>query len=92
LKSVFLAGASGAVGLPLARLLVRTGSYAVFGTTRKFDTAQRLRKVGVTPVVVDVYDPLKLKSELQRVKPDIVIHQLTDLPPMVFRKTRCPPL
>ena len=80
MKSIFLAGASGAVGLPLAKLLVSTGDYAVFGTTRNPATAQRLREIGVTPVLVDVYDPSRLKSELQSVKPDIVIHQLTDLP------------
>jgi nucleoside-diphosphate-sugar epimerase len=34
----------------------------------------------VKPVVVDVYDRETLAREMQRIKPSIVIHQLTDLP------------
>ncbi len=39
-----------------------------------------LRALGATPVVVDVFDAKALAAALLRAKPDIVIHQLTDLP------------
>lgn len=78
-KRVFVAGASGAVGLPLCQLLIDEG-FEVYGTTRKTETAKLLSSIGVKPVVVDVYDKEMLKESLQRAKPDYVIHQLTDLP------------
>ena len=80
MKSVFLAGATGAVGFPLVKLLVQTGRYRVFGCTRDWKKAEILQSLGARPIVVDVYDCDKLKHEMQWVKPEIVIHQLTDLP------------
>jgi nucleoside-diphosphate-sugar epimerase len=80
MSRVFLAGASGAIGQPLSRLLVK-GGHQVFGTTRSAAKADLLAGLGVTPIVVDVYDAAKLRAEVQRAHPEIVIHQLTDLPP-----------
>jgi nucleoside-diphosphate-sugar epimerase len=80
MSRVFLAGASGAIGQPLSRLLVK-GGHQVFGTTRSPAKADLLAGLGVTPIVVDVYDAAKLRAEVQRAHPEIVIHQLTDLPP-----------
>jgi len=77
---IFLAGATGAVGRPLASLLVG-GGYEVFGTTRVAAKAQDLRKLGAHPVVVDVFDAAALRRAVIEAKPQIVIHQLTDLPP-----------
>jgi nucleoside-diphosphate-sugar epimerase len=42
-----------------------------------------LKAAGVTPVVVDVYDADALTAALLDICPDIVIHQLTDLPPVL---------
>jgi nucleoside-diphosphate-sugar epimerase len=39
-----------------------------------------LRASGVTPIVVDVFDPDALSRAVSAIKPDVVIHQLTDLP------------
>ena len=77
---IFVAGASGAIGKPLVALLVARG-YEVFGTTRFPDKAQLLRQLGAQPVVVDVFDAAALAKALLAAKPQIVIHQLTDLPP-----------
>jgi len=77
---IFLAGATGAIGRPLASLLVG-GGYEVFGTTRVAAKAQDLRKLGAHPVVVDVFDAAALRRAVIEAKPQIVIHQLTDLPP-----------
>lgn len=77
---VFIAGASGAVGRPLCRLLVADG-FQVVGTTRSAAKAPALRALGVEPVVVDVFDAARLKRAVADARPDIVVHQLTDLPP-----------
>jgi nucleoside-diphosphate-sugar epimerase len=77
---IFIAGATGAIGKPLSRLLVSDG-WQVTGATRKLDRASELRELGVEPVIVDVYETEKLRTALVAACPDIVIHQLTDLPP-----------
>lgn len=77
---IFIAGATGAVGRPLSRLLVADG-WQVAGSTRKPERASELRALGVEPVIVDVFDADALRAALLTQRPDIVIHQLTDLPP-----------
>jgi nucleoside-diphosphate-sugar epimerase len=77
---IFLAGASGAVGRRLCRLLVEDG-WQVTGTTRSRDKASALRALGVAPVVVDVFDAAALRQAVLEAGPAVVIHQLTDLPP-----------
>lgn len=78
-KTIFLAGASGVVGRKLSLLLVRDG-WAVTGSTRAADKADMLRALGVSPVIVDVFDAPALARALEQARPEIVIHQLTDLP------------
>jgi len=78
-KRLFLAGASGAIGRRLAPLLIADG-WRVIGSTRSPDKAQLLREMGVEPVVVDVFDADRLRGVMADVGPEIVIHQLTDLP------------
>ena len=77
---IFLAGATGAIGRRLVPLLVARG-YKVFGTTRFADRSPLLRELGAQPVVVDVFDAAALRTALMAAKPQLVIHQLTDLPP-----------
>ncbi len=77
---IFIAGATGAVGRRLVPLLVAQG-YLVSGTTRYAEKADLLRGMGATPVVVDVFEADALMAAAQVAKPQIVIHQLTDLPP-----------
>jgi nucleoside-diphosphate-sugar epimerase len=76
---VFLAGAAGAIGRRLVPLLLEAG-HEVTGTTRSGESAAELRARGVTAVVVDVYDLAALRDAALRARPDVVIHQLTDLP------------
>lgn len=76
---VFLAGASGAIGRPLTRLLVAAGHHVV-GTTRSPARAEAIEALGAEPAVVDVYDAEALATAVRTARPDIVIHQLTDLP------------
>ena len=78
-KTVFLAGATGAIGSALVPLLIGAG-YAVHGSTRRAERAKALAALGVQPVVVDVFDAPALAAALKRIAPAAVIHQLTDLP------------
>jgi nucleoside-diphosphate-sugar epimerase len=77
---IFLAGATGAIGQRLVPLL-RAAGHDVAGTTRGDAKAAALRALGAEPVVVDAFDADALKRAVTAFRPDIVIHQLTDLPP-----------
>ena len=76
---IFLAGATGAIGRRLGPLLIDSG-YEVFGTTRSEGKAAELQLAAVTPIVVDVFDAAALSQAMATVRPEVVIHQLTDLP------------
>lgn len=76
---VFLAGASGAIGRQLLPLLVAAG-HEVAGTTRRAEKAERVRELGAEPVVLDVYDAERLREAVVAFEPELVMHQLTDLP------------
>lgn len=77
---IFLAGATGAIGRRLVPLL-RDAGHTVFGMTRKMASASVLEAAGATPVVVDVFDASALSAALKDIRPDVILHQLTDLPP-----------
>jgi nucleoside-diphosphate-sugar epimerase len=76
---IFLAGAAGAIGRRLTPLLVLTG-HEVTGTTRSADKAGSLEAMCARPVVLDVFDAGALTKAVVAARPDVVIHQLTDLP------------
>jgi uncharacterized protein YbjT (DUF2867 family) len=76
---VFLAGASGVIGRKLVPMLVDAG-HTVAGTTRSAEKAELVRGLGAEPFVVDVYDPQALRGIVVDWSPDLVMHQLTDLP------------
>jgi nucleoside-diphosphate-sugar epimerase len=76
---IFLAGASGAIGRRLVPLL-RDAGHSVVGTTRSQVKAQALRLLGAEPVMVDVFDAAALAHAVAEAAPQVVIHQLTDLP------------
>jgi nucleoside-diphosphate-sugar epimerase len=78
-RRIFIAGATGAIGRPLCHLLVADG-WQVTGTTRSEAKAQGLEAMGVTPAIVDVYDDAALHRAVATARPDVVMHQLTDLP------------
>jgi nucleoside-diphosphate-sugar epimerase len=76
---VFLAGASGVVGRRLA-VLLRDAKHEVAGTTRTPAKVRMLRALGVEPIMVDVFDADALAQAVATARPDVVVHQLTDLP------------
>jgi Nucleoside-diphosphate-sugar epimerases len=76
---VFLAGATGVIGIRLIPLLIADG-HAVAGMTRSVAKTDQLRELGAHPVLCDVFDVEALVRAVTSFKPDAVIHQLTDLP------------
>jgi nucleoside-diphosphate-sugar epimerase len=82
---IFLAGASGAIGRRLTPLL-RSAGHDVIGTTRSAEAARKLEAAGVRPAIVDVYDAAALERAARAAQPNVVIHQLTDLPQALDQK------
>ena len=76
---IFMAGASGVIGVRLIPLLV-AGGHTVAGMTRSPQNAEMLSDLGVQPVVCDVFDADALIRSVTAFGPDIVFDQLTDLP------------
>lgn len=78
-RRLFLAGATGAIGAQLVPLLVAEG-YEVAGMTRSSTKAARLEAAGAVPVVCDVFERERLVEAVREFAPEIVLHELTDLP------------
>jgi nucleoside-diphosphate-sugar epimerase len=77
--NVFLAGATGVIGRPLIGLL-RGAGHSVTGTTRSAANIAGIEALGAKGVAVDAFDAEGLKRAVVAARPDVVIHQLTDLP------------
>src|SRR5262245_34276336 len=76
---IFLAGASGLIGIRLLRLM-RAEGHLVAAMTRTKEKVKGLEAAGVTPVWCDVFDQRSLSAAVMEFKPDLVVHQVTDLP------------
>jgi nucleoside-diphosphate-sugar epimerase len=76
---IFLAGASGVIGSRLVPLLVDAG-HGVAAMTRTPAKGEALREAGAEPIICDVFDFARLVSAVRDCGPDLVMHQLTDLP------------
>ena len=76
---VFLAGSTGVIGRRLLPLLIRSG-HEVTAMTRSQDHTNQIRKYGGKPVVCNVFDKEKLYEAVVAAKPDVLIHQLTNIP------------
>ncbi len=82
---VFLAGATGALGRRLAPMLVAAG-HRVTGLTRTPEKAAALHALGVEPAIADALDPAAIMEAVARAHPEVVIHQLTAIPPALNPK------
>lgn len=79
MSRTFLAGATGVIGIRLLPLLIAEG-HTVAAMTRSDAKRETLTEAGAQPVVCDVYDADALRDAVVAFAPDIVLHQLTDLP------------
>jgi nucleoside-diphosphate-sugar epimerase len=77
--NVFIAGGSGAIGVPLVRALVAAG-HQVTASTRSEKNAAMLKGLGATPVIVDALAADALRRAVVGAHPTHVVHELTALP------------
>lgn len=76
---IFVAGATGAIGLPLVRALCTLG-HQVIGMTRAGRGGDRLREVGAEASNADALDRTAVRAAIEAASPDVVIDQLSSLP------------
>jgi nucleoside-diphosphate-sugar epimerase len=75
---IFVAGATGAVGRALVPRLVSNG-HSVVGLTRTPAKAAPLRELGAEPAVADALDEKAVHAAVAAARPDVIVHELTDL-------------
>ncbi len=75
---VFVAGASGALGVQLVPELVAAG-HQVVAMTRTASKQDGLRALGARPVVADALDPDAVAGVVGEAEPEVIVHQLTAL-------------
>jgi nucleoside-diphosphate-sugar epimerase len=78
-RRIFFAGASGVIGSRVVPLLVDAG-HIVGAMTRSAEKAGRLAAIGAQPIVCDVFNRQGLNSAVRAFSPDVLLHELTDLP------------
>ncbi|MGK9286863.1 NAD-dependent epimerase/dehydratase family protein [Sinorhizobium meliloti] len=76
---IFVAGSTGAVGLPLVRSLATLG-HQVTGMTRPGQGPDRLRELGAEVSFADAFDREAVYRAIEAAAPDVLIDQLTWLP------------
>lgn len=77
--NIFVAGASGAIGLPLVQALVTAG-HRVTALTRTRSKRDELNALGAEVAVADALNRESLIAAVEAARPTHVIHQLTALP------------
>jgi nucleoside-diphosphate-sugar epimerase len=75
---ILVAGATGVIGGRLVPMLLDAG-HEVAGTTRRPERAEPLTKMGARPIIVDAFDAAALRAAVADERPDVIVHQLTDL-------------
>src|SRR5579871_5786423 len=73
---IFLAGATGVLGVRLVPLLVEAG-HQVAGMTRSAHKVEQLRTLGATPVVCDAFDREGVQRAVRDFRTECVLNELT---------------
>lgn len=76
---IFIAGATGAIGLPVVSRLAKEG-HQVFGFCHSDEKKRLLLERGATPLAGDALDPASIAHALDQAAPEVVIEMLTALP------------
>jgi nucleoside-diphosphate-sugar epimerase len=75
---VLVAGA-GAIGRPLIKSLTLAG-HTTFGMVRSQSSSASLSDSGAEPVIADALDAPSVNAAVTKVRPDVIINELTSLP------------
>src|SRR6185312_14252255 len=76
---IFVAGATGVIGSRLLPLMLAEG-HVVAAMTRTPEKIEGLRAAGVIPVLCDLFDQRSLTAAVKDFLPDVIVHQVTNLP------------
>ncbi len=76
---VFVAGATGVIGIRLVPLLAEAGN-DVFGMTRNPANAPAIEAMGAKAVVCDAFDAAGVRDAVERARPEVLVNVLSDLP------------
>src|SRR5262245_62040420 len=79
---VFIAGATGVLGRQAVPTLAANG-HEVVGMTRTEGKQDQLRRLGAEPVVADALDADAVGRAVGEAEPDVIVHQLTAIPPAI---------
>jgi 2-alkyl-3-oxoalkanoate reductase len=82
---ILVAGATGAVGKRLVPLLA-AGGHHIIATTRTANKLSELRAAGVQAVLMDGLNREEVIKAVVSSRPDVIVHQMTALPPMLNLK------
>jgi 2-alkyl-3-oxoalkanoate reductase len=80
---VFVAGASGAIGTRLVSQLLERG-HEVIGTATSPGSAERVRALGATAILLDLLDRGSVRNAVLEAGPDAIVHQATALRDVSF--------
>jgi nucleoside-diphosphate-sugar epimerase len=83
---ILIAGGTGAIGRPLRAELLAKG-HTLVALTRSSEKARDLIDQGIEPVIADVFDADAITAIVRRIRPDVVIEQLTALPRTYTRES-----
>ncbi len=76
---VLVAGATGAIGRSLIKSL-RLAGHTIFGMVRSQRSSGPVSDSGAEPVIADALDASTVSAALVKVRPDVIINELTSLP------------
>jgi CheY-like chemotaxis protein len=79
---IFLAGATGLIGIRLLPLMFAEG-HVIAAMTRTHGKIDGLRAAGVTPVLCDIFDQNSLTAAVKDFQPDLIVQQVADLPDQI---------
>src|SRR6185437_3281829 len=75
---IFVAGATGALGIRVVRMLAAAG-HVVVGTTRTPDKVELIRAAGAQAFVVDGLNAQAVRAAVAAARPEVIIHEMTAL-------------
>jgi nucleoside-diphosphate-sugar epimerase len=82
---VFVAGASGAIGTRLVPQLIDAG-HEVIGSHNSPASAERLRRLGAKPVMLDLLDAGAVRKAVLEHEPEAIVHEATALANVKFSR------
>lgn len=79
MTKILIVGATGAIGRSLLNLLADSG-HDIYGITQSQEKAHLLVEQGAKPIILNVLEREAVFAAMDRIRPEIVINMLTNLP------------